>query len=54
MANLADIENERARAIRTDGNRVGFICVDHFTWRGTLELSRIRQAREALAITEGE
>jgi hypothetical protein len=48
MNTLAVIHDERERAIVNDGNKVGFICVDHFTAREVAELMRIRQAREKL------
>lgn len=49
MNSLANIEDERTRAIRNDGNKVGFICADHFNARELNELIKIRAAREALA-----
>ena len=48
MNNLAVINDERLRAIRTDGGKVGFICVDHFSAREAAELIRIKQARMIL------
>jgi hypothetical protein len=48
MNTLAVIHEERERAIRNDGGKVGFICVDHFAAREVHELMRIRQAREML------
>lgn len=48
MNALAQIEVERNRAIRIDGNRVGYITADHFTQRAAHELHRIMQARQNL------
>jgi hypothetical protein len=45
MNALAVIHDERTRAIRNDGGKVGFIAVDHFAARETHELMRIKQAR---------
>lgn len=45
---LAALNEERARAIRHDGGRVGFTCIEHFTIQELHELTRIRQAREQL------
>lgn len=45
---LAVIHDERMRAIRNDGGRVGFITVDHFNRRELHEMLRITQARNML------
>lgn len=45
---LAVIHDERMRAIRNDGGRVGFITVDHFGKREAHEMTRIAQARQML------
>lgn len=49
MNTLAVIHDERERAIRNDGNKLGFITADHFTAREAAELTRIRAAREKLS-----
>jgi hypothetical protein len=48
MNTLVAIHDERERAIRNDGGKIGFLCVDHFAARETHELMRIRHAREML------
>ena len=48
MNTLAVIHDERERAIRNDGNKVGFITADHFSLREATELTNIRKAREKL------
>jgi hypothetical protein len=48
MLELSAIENERRGATRVDGNKVGFVLVDHFTWRETYQLMRIKQSRKNL------
>ena len=42
---LTVINEERMRAIRFDGNKVGHVFVDHFSARETHELMRIKMAR---------
>jgi hypothetical protein len=48
MMTLSIIHDERLRAIKNDGNKVGFLMTDHFCARELHELMRIRQAREKL------
>lgn len=45
---LAIIHDERMRAIRNDGGRIGFITADHFNKREAHEMTRITQARNML------
>lgn len=49
MANLASIHDERLNAVQNDGNKVGFVMVDHFLTREYAELLTIQVARETLA-----
>lgn len=49
MQSLAVIEDERNRAIRNDGNKIGFICADHYVSRELNELMKIKYARDLLA-----
>lgn len=48
MNTLAVIHDERIRAIRHEGGKIGFITVDHFNAREVNELMRIKQARMEL------
>lgn len=45
---LAIIHDERRRATNVDGGRIGFLAVDHFNYRETVELDRITAARSIL------
>lgn len=48
MNTLAVINEERTRAIRHDGGKVGFVSADHFNAREKNELNRITFARQKL------
>lgn len=48
MNAIAALHQERNRAIRNDGGRVGFACIDHYAQREGQELNRIFYARQKL------
>ncbi|MFG2268083.1 hypothetical protein [Streptomyces sp. NPDC048720] len=48
MMNLTSIQEERMRALRVDGGKIGHAFADHFAARETNELMRIRHARTEL------
>jgi hypothetical protein len=50
ISRLASIHDERRRATNIDGGRVGFLSVDHFHTRETIELQRLMRARMELGL----
>lgn len=45
---LTTIYDEQRRAVSIDNGKFGFVTADHFTTRETIELAKIRTAREKL------
>jgi hypothetical protein len=48
MSALSQLHTERLNAIRIDGGRIGYICIDHYSARETAEINRIQSARQKL------